>query len=85
VSRRAADAAAAVGVSKRRTLGTHRARVWQLSSSANGRMLASASGDGTVKLWHVDRDDERDALAHTFDGHKRCDDDEHSSLTCVTL
>lgn len=33
------------------TLREHRARIWDVSSTANGSLLASASGDGSVRLW----------------------------------
>jgi hypothetical protein len=31
-------------------LGRHDARVWDVSSTLDGRIVASASGDGTVKV-----------------------------------
>ena len=29
----------------------HESRVWQLAASSDGRQLASASADGTVRVW----------------------------------
>lgn len=53
-----------------RTLGAHRARVWQLSSSSDGGLVASASGDGSLKVWDVQAESERMALVNTLTGHE---------------
>ena len=42
----------------------HQAEVWQVIFSPNGRFIASASGDGTVKLWTLDG-----RLFRTLTGH----------------
>jgi COMPASS component SWD3 len=52
-----------------RTLGSHRARIWQLSSSSDGGLVASASGDGTLKVWDAQAESERLALVNTLAGH----------------
>ena len=36
-----------------KTLAGHTSRIWSLASDAAGRHIASASGDGVVKLWDV--------------------------------
>lgn len=40
--------------STRFSLGTHRALIRSISFAPGGRLLASASSDGAVKLWHVE-------------------------------
>ena len=37
----------------RAVLSGHRSRVWDVSSTNNGALLASAGGDGTVRLWSM--------------------------------
>jgi COMPASS component SWD3 len=54
----------------RRVLGEHRARIWQLSSSSDGAVVASASGDGTLKLWNAQAESERLTLASALSGHE---------------
>ena len=31
----------------------HKSRIWDVCSNRNGNIVASASGDGTVKLWEL--------------------------------
>jgi COMPASS component SWD3 len=50
--------------------GAHRARIWQLSSSSDGGLVASASGDGSLKVWDVQAESERMALVNTLTGHE---------------
>ncbi|PRP87067.1 hypothetical protein PROFUN_04803 [Planoprotostelium fungivorum] len=38
------------------TLRGHSDRIWDVCTSTNGQMFASASGDSTAKLWHVRAD-----------------------------
>ncbi|HEY9736463.1 MAG TPA: TIR domain-containing protein, partial [Trichocoleus sp.] len=45
-----------------KTLGTHKSWINQLAFSSDGQSLASAGGDGLVKVWSVSG-----ALQHTFD------------------
>lgn len=35
----------------RGVLHGHRSRIWDVSSSSNGRLIASASGDSSVRIW----------------------------------
>jgi WD40 repeat protein len=49
----------------------HSARIWDLSSSRTGKSLASASGDGTLKLWAPRPGlSTRQALRLTMSGHQ---------------
>jgi WD40 repeat protein/serine/threonine protein kinase len=48
------------------TLGTHDREIRGLVFSRNGQSLASASGDGMVKLWDATRLDETQEARHTF-------------------
>ncbi len=41
-------------VQESQRLGKHEGIIWAVSVSPNGKMVASASADGTVKLWHLD-------------------------------
>jgi WD40 repeat protein len=54
------------GMTERGTLIGHTGRVASLAFTADGKTLASASGDGTVKIWDLNADMERDYLK----GHK---------------
>ena len=47
------------------TLEGHTRGVWSVSFSPNSQLLASGSGDGTIKLW----DPASGALKHTLKGH----------------
>jgi len=55
------------------TLAGHRSRIWDLSSTAAGDRLLSASGDGTVKIWDLDQasagGDKVMEAKHTYEGH----------------
>jgi hypothetical protein len=50
-----------------RTLKGHTAEVWSVSFSPDGRLLASGSADGTIKLWRVSDG----SLVRTLTGHAR--------------
>ncbi len=52
-----------------RLLSDHDGVVWQIAFSSDGVTLASASEDGTVKLWELRRD-EGNELVHTLQGHQ---------------
>ena len=49
-----------------RTVDGHRARVYGLRHSADGRLLLSGSADGTARIWDADTL----AHLHTLDGHR---------------
>ncbi|CAG8769321.1 31346_t:CDS:2, partial [Racocetra persica] len=43
-----------IGSAKEKGILTgHESRIWDVSSSKNGSMISSASGDGTIKLWDM--------------------------------
>ena len=52
-----------------RLLSDHDGGVYQLAFSSDGATLASASEDGTIKLWELRRD-RGDELVHTLRGHQ---------------
>ncbi|MEO0985004.1 MAG: TIR domain-containing protein [Cyanobacteria bacterium J06639_14] len=53
-------------------LSGHDAPVYQLAFSSDSALLASASGDGTAKLWHPRKTKEKEPeLVHTLRGHRR--------------
>ncbi|KAI8371348.1 WD40-repeat-containing domain protein [Radiomyces spectabilis] len=45
----------------------HRSRIWDLSSTVQGDFVASASGDGTVKIWNLSST--KASCANTLNGH----------------
>jgi uncharacterized protein (TIGR03067 family) len=51
-------------VKPRKTLKGHTDKVWALSFSSTGKLLASASSDKTVKLWDMDTGKEKATLRH---------------------
>jgi WD40 repeat protein len=51
----------------RKTLKGHTERVWALSFSSDGKLLASASSDKTVKLWDLATGQPRATLPHAAD------------------
>lgn len=38
-------------------LSGHSSRVWSCASSPSGEMIASSSGDGTIRLWSASKGD----------------------------
>ena len=46
--------------------GSYRALIWQLAFNSAGNLLASAGGDGTVRLWNVGSGE----LLNTLDAHQ---------------
>jgi WD40 repeat protein len=46
------------------TVQTHSAVVWTVAAAPDGKTVATASGDGTVKVWDVASGKERATLRH---------------------
>ena len=55
------------GVKLRQTLRGHESWIGRIAWSPDGRMIASPSADGTIRLWDV----ETGALVRTLVGHLR--------------
>ncbi|MDB5075919.1 MAG: repeat protein, partial [Chloroflexi bacterium] len=64
----------------RATLAGHTALVWAVALSGDGRLAASGSFDGSVKLW----DAESGACLHTLRSDRRYERMDIAGLTGVT-
>jgi COMPASS component SWD3 len=49
--------------------GGHTSRIWDVTSSSSGDVVASASGDSTVKFWNL-RGTTKSACSATLSGHE---------------
>lgn len=75
----------------RAVLNGHRSRIWDVSASPDGRLVASASGDSCIRIWDTTSIAENNNFAATvaeesaLDHHHRNDDDGLEGIECLNV
>ncbi len=76
---------AVYGVKERNRLEGHRSVVYSLSFSPDGQMIASASGDGTIKLWSLDGKERQNFQGHSSAVYSVCFSPDSQTIASASL